>query len=153
MDQRIDIIWGDAIESMSKLPDGSVNLIIADPPYNLNKDYGNNQDKLQFDDYLNFTRQWLTQAKRILTSDGTIRNARPIDDFSAVVSYAEVKAKGYSLSAGQYFDIKIDYVDITEDEFNAQMKADMDELESMFSESHRLEDEIRSQLKSLRFGE
>lgn len=81
------------------------------------------------------------------------RNAQPIDDFSAVVSYAEVKAKGYSLSAGQYFDIKIDYVDITEDEFNAQMKADMDELESMFAESHRLEDEIRLQLKSLKFVE
>ena len=80
------------------------------------------------------------------------RNAQPIDDFSAVVSYAAVKAKGYSLSAGQYFDIKIDYVDITEDEFNAQMKADMDELESMFAESHRLEDEIRLQLKSLKFG-
>ncbi len=80
------------------------------------------------------------------------RNAQPVDDFSAVVSYADVKAKGYSLSAGQYFDIKIDYVDITEDEFNAQMKADMEELDSMFSESHRLEDEIRSQLKSLKFG-
>ena len=80
------------------------------------------------------------------------RNAQPIDDFSAVVSYADVKAKGYSLSAGQYFDIKIDYVDITEDEFNAQMKADMDELESMFAESHRLEDELRLQLNRLKFG-
>ena len=46
----------------------------------------------------------------------------------------------------------IDYVDITEDEFNAQMKADMDELESMFAESHRLEDEIRLQLNRLKFG-
>lgn len=82
----------------------------------------------------------------------TFRNAQAVDDFSAVVSYAEVKNKGYSLSAGQYFDIKIDYVDITEDEFNAQMKADMDELDAMFSESHRLEDEIRKQLKSLRLG-
>ena len=36
---------------------------------------------------------------------------------------------------------------------NAQMKADMDELESMFAESHRLEDEIRLQLKSLKFVE
>lgn len=89
------------------------------------------------------------EIEKIVTA---FRNAQPIDDFSAVVSYAEVKAKGYSLSAGQYFDIKIDYVDITEDEFNAQMKADMDELESMFAESHRLEDEIRLQLKGLKFG-
>ena len=34
----------------------------------------------------------------------------------------EIKEKGYSLSAGQYFDIKIDYVDITEEEFNAKKK-------------------------------
>lgn len=90
------------------------------------------------------------EIEKIVTA---YRNAQPIDDFSAVVSYAEVKAKGYSLSAGQYFDIKIDYVDITEDEFNAQMKADMDEQESMFAESHRLEDEIRLQLNRLKFGE
>jgi len=82
----------------------------------------------------------------------TFRNATPIEDFSVVVSYSDVKAKGYSLSAGQYFDIKIDYVDISADEFNAQMKADMDELESMFAESHRLEDEIRKQLKGLKFN-
>ncbi len=81
----------------------------------------------------------------------TFRNRKAVDDFSVVVSYQAVKAKGYSLSAGQYFDIKIDYVDITEDEFNAQMKADMDELEAMFAESHQLEDEIKKQLKSLKF--
>ncbi len=81
----------------------------------------------------------------------TFRNRKAVDDFSVVVSYQAVKDKGYSLSAGQYFDIKIDYVDITEDEFNAQMKADMDELEAMFAESHQLEDEIKKQLKSLKF--
>ncbi|MBR6124424.1 SAM-dependent DNA methyltransferase, partial [Candidatus Saccharibacteria bacterium] len=65
--------------------------------------------------------------------------------------YSEVKEKGYSLSAGQYFDIKIDYVDITADEFNAQMKADIEELTAMFAESHKLEKEIQKQLASLSF--
>lgn len=82
----------------------------------------------------------------------TFRNAEAVEDFSVVVSYSEVKEKGYSLSAGQYFDIKIDYVDISEDEFNAQMAADTAELQKMFEESHKLEDEINKQLASLKFG-
>lgn len=82
----------------------------------------------------------------------TFRNAEAVEDFSVVVCYSEVKEKGYSLSAGQYFDIKIDYVDISEEEFNAQMAADTAELQKMFEESHKLEDEINKQLASLKFG-
>lgn len=72
MDKELTAICGDAIEEMAKLPDKSVKLIVTDPPYNLNKDYGNNQDKLEFDDYLEFTRKWLLEAKRVLTDDGSI---------------------------------------------------------------------------------
>lgn len=66
------VICGDAIEEMKKLPDGTIRLIVTDPPYNLNKNYGNNQDRLEFDAYIDFSRQWLTEAKRVLTDDGTI---------------------------------------------------------------------------------
>ena len=72
MDKKLKIICGDAIEEMKKLPDGSVQLIVTDPPYNLNKDYGNNQDNLIFDDYLEFSRRWLREANRVLADDGTI---------------------------------------------------------------------------------
>ena len=72
MDQRLEIICGEAVEIMKTIKDSSIDLIIADPPYNLNKDYGNNQDKLQFEDYLNFSRQWLKEAKRVLSNNGTI---------------------------------------------------------------------------------
>ncbi|MCD8541654.1 MAG: hypothetical protein LRY22_03410, partial [Aliarcobacter cryaerophilus] len=44
----------------------------------------------------------------------------------------------------QYFDVKIEYVDITKDEFNAKMKSFSDNLENMFSESKELEDDIKS---------
>lgn len=81
----------------------------------------------------------------------TFRNKETVDDFSVAVTYEQIKEKGYSLSAGQYFDIKIEYVDITEDEFNAEMKADTEELSKMFDESHRLEDEIKAQLSGLEF--
>ena len=90
------------------------------------------------------------EIEKIVT---TFRKAKAVEDFSVVVTYSEVKEKGYSLSAGQYFDIKIDYVDITADEFNAQMKADTEELAAMFAESHKLEREIQKQLASLSFGD
>ncbi|MBR4625905.1 MAG: SAM-dependent DNA methyltransferase, partial [Alphaproteobacteria bacterium] len=67
-------------------------------------------------------------------------------------TYKQIKDKGYVLSAGQYFDIKIEYVDITEDEFNAQMQADTQDLASMFQQSRSLEEDIMQQLQSLRFA-
>lgn len=72
MDKELKIICGDAVEEMAKLPDKSVRLIVTDPPYNLNKDYGNNQDNLEFTEYLEFSRKWLKEAYRVLTDDGTI---------------------------------------------------------------------------------
>lgn len=68
----IEIKCGDAISLLKELPDSSINLIVADPPYNLGKDYGNNHDLKGFDDYLEFTRQWTSEAKRVLKDDGSI---------------------------------------------------------------------------------
>jgi type I restriction enzyme M protein len=80
------------------------------------------------------------------------QNKENIDDFSVAVTYNEIKEKNYSLSAGQYFDIKIDYVDITEEEFNQRMNNFKAELSKQFDESHRLEEEIMKQLNSLKFN-
>jgi len=88
------------------------------------------------------------EIERIVT---TFRNKEAVEDFSVCVSYSDIKAKGNSLSAGQYFDIKIEYVDITEEEFNARMTQYKKELTEQFAESRRLEDEIMKQLEQLRF--
>ena len=82
----------------------------------------------------------------------TFQNKEAVDDFSVAVTYTEIKEKGYSLSAGQYFDIKIDYVDITEEEFNKRIQGYKTALAQQFAESHRLEDEIMKQLGSLSFN-
>lgn len=82
----------------------------------------------------------------------TFRNKEAVEDFSVAVTYDDIKEKGYSLSAGQYFDIKIDYVDITEDEFNTRMANYKEELSRQFAESHRLEEEIMKQLDALQFN-
>lgn len=83
----------------------------------------------------------------------TFRGKEAVDDFSVTPSFEEIAEKGYSFSAGQYFDIKIDYVDITEEEFNKRMTGYKAELTSQFEESHRLEAEIMKQLDSLKFNE
>lgn len=83
----------------------------------------------------------------------TFRNEKAIDQFSVTPSYEEVAEKGYSFSAGQYFDIKIEYVDITEEEFNKRMADYEKTLTEQFAESHRLETEIMTQLKALKFNQ
>lgn len=83
----------------------------------------------------------------------TFQNKESVEDFSVAVTYDEIKEKNYSLSAGQYFDIKIDYVDITEDEFNQRMSNYKQTLTEQFAESHRLEEEIMAQFDALKFKE
>lgn len=68
----IDIILGDCLQELKKIGDNSVNLIVADPPYNVGKDYGNKSDKQDFDDYIAFTKKWLNECYRVLKKDGTI---------------------------------------------------------------------------------
>lgn len=67
-------------------------------------------------------------------------------DFSVVVSYEEIVAKNYSLSAGQYFDVKIDHVDISPEQFVEKMKDYTDNLEFLFGQTRELEQEIKKQL-------
>lgn len=90
------------------------------------------------------------EVEQIVT---TFRECKSVDDFSVCVSYEEIKEKGYSLSAGQYFDIKIEYVDITEEEFKARIASYRQTLTEQFTESHRLEEEIMRQLDNLKFNE
>jgi len=69
---NIEIITGDALVELGKIETSSVDLIVADPPYNLGKDYGNNHDIQGFDEYLLLSKNWLRQAHRILKPSGTI---------------------------------------------------------------------------------
>lgn len=70
--KNIKIEQADSLNYLESLEANSVDLIIADPPYNLNKDYGNKSDSMSFDEYINFTYKWVSQAERILKPNGTI---------------------------------------------------------------------------------
>ena len=82
----------------------------------------------------------------------TFKTKEEVEDFSKRVKFEDIIKKKYSLSAGQYFDIKIEYVDITEDEFNRRMAKHQENLQQMFEESHQLENDIMEQLKKLKFN-
>ena len=66
-------------------------------------------------------------------------------------TYDEIKEKKYSLAAGQYFDVKIDYVELTQDEFNAKMAEYTANLQALFAEGNALQAEIMEQLKKVKY--
>lgn len=88
------------------------------------------------------------EIEKIIT---TFRNREAVDDFSVAVTYDEIIAKKYSLAAGQYFDVKIEYVELTQDEFNAKMAEFKSELQSFFDEGNDLQAEIMKQLGKVKY--
>ena len=82
----------------------------------------------------------------------TFNSKEAVDDFSVVVKYAEIQTKNYSLSAGQYFEIKIEYVDISSDEFNKEVSSKESNLTKLFEQSNVLEKEILKNLSNLHNG-
>lgn len=81
----------------------------------------------------------------------TFNAKQAVEDFSVVVNYDEIAAKNYSLSAGQYFEVKIKYSDLTPEQFTAQMGRFTSKLDELFTESAGLEREIKKQLAGLRY--
>jgi len=81
----------------------------------------------------------------------TFNKHEAIEDFTVVVSYEEIKEKNYSFSAGQYFEVKIQYTDITPAEFENKMNGFKSNLDSLFAESKTLENEIQKQLNGLKY--
>jgi len=81
----------------------------------------------------------------------TFNKKEQIDGLSVVATYEEIKEKNYSFSAGQYFDIKIEYVDITKEEFDEKISEYQKNLSGCFKESKELEDKIIEQLKDLKY--
>ena len=99
---------------------------------------GKNQKTLLSDD----------EEQRIIN---TFNKHEAVEDFTVVVSYEQIKEKNYSFSAGQYFEVKIEYTDITPKEFEEKMNGFKTNLDSLFSESKTLEKEIQKQLNGLKY--
>jgi len=77
----------DCIKGMKKLPEQSVDLIIADPPYNIGKDFGNNLDKRELNEYVEWSKTWINEAIRIMKPAGTMF----IYGFSEILAHLSVE--------------------------------------------------------------
>jgi type I restriction enzyme M protein len=74
-----------------------------------------------------------------------------VEDFSVLVSYDQLAAKNFSLSAGQYFDVKVEYSELTVSEFSTKLKTYSDNLDELFIKSSALESEIKIKLGGLKY--
>ena len=81
----------------------------------------------------------------------TFAKQEVIDDFSVEVTYDQLKEKNCSFSAGQYFDVRIEYVELTKEEFNKKIKEFSNNLDKYFSDGKKLENEIRQRLEELKY--
>ena len=76
---------------------------------------------------------------------------KPVENFCVCPSYDEIKDKGYSLSAGQYYDVKIEHIDITEEEFNKRILGFKKALSSLTKDGDSIQEQINKSLGSLLF--
>lgn len=85
----MSIVHQDCLEGLQKLNDGSAQIIIADPPYNIGKHFGNNKDQRSLEDYLCWCDTWITECLRVLKPNGTMF----IFGFSEILAYIRVRLK------------------------------------------------------------
>lgn len=81
----------------------------------------------------------------------TFNAGKTVDDFCVAVSYEDIEQKKLSFSAGQYFEVKIEYVELTPEEFADKIGGFASRLEKLFEEGHRLEAGIKEQLERVRY--
>lgn len=81
------IILNDAVEELRKLPNECCDVIIIDPPYNIGKDFGNNKDKREINEYIRWSKSWIDESIRVLKPTGTMF----IYGFSEILAYLSVE--------------------------------------------------------------
>ncbi|MBI2995863.1 MAG: site-specific DNA-methyltransferase [Candidatus Melainabacteria bacterium] len=82
----IDKVYlGDCIEIMAKMPKNSINLIFADPPFNIGIKYDRYNDNLSYDEYYNWSKKWISETYKVLKNNGSIYIAIG-DEFAAEIN-------------------------------------------------------------------
>ena len=90
--------------------------------------------------------------KEVTLIEDTFIKQDVVDDFSVKVSYEQIKEKKYSFSAGQYFEVKIEFVELSEEEFNNRMLAYATRLNQLFAEGKFLEESMKEKMGELTYG-
>ena len=81
----------------------------------------------------------------------TFNTGKTVDDFCVAVSYEDIEQKKLSFSAGQYFEVKIEYVELTPEEFNQKMNGFAMRLNGLFLAGRQLESKIKEQLERVKY--
>lgn len=81
---------GDCVAGLKQIPDGSVDLAFADPPFNIGYEYDTYDDRLAEDHYLEWSAHWMSEIHRVLKSDGTFWLAIG-DEYAAELKVAAKK--------------------------------------------------------------
>lgn len=81
------IICNDALKELKKLPNASFDIIIADPPYNIGKDFGNNVDKKELGEYIKWSKEWIKECIRLMKPTATMF----IYGFSEILAHISVE--------------------------------------------------------------
>lgn len=81
----------------------------------------------------------------------TFNAGEPDDDFCVAVTYTDIEDKKLSFSAGQYFDVKIEYVELSATEFSEKMASFTASLQDLFTQSHGLEQKIKDQIGRIKY--
>lgn len=89
-----------------------------------------------------------TEEQKIIDS---FINKEEIEDFSVAVKLTDIKMRNYSLLAGQYFPVKIEYVEMEPEEFTKKMTTYQEELDELFDKGYNLQNDIRSALRNVRY--
>lgn len=84
---------GDCIAGLKKVPDSAVDLVFADPPFNIGYKYDEYKDQLESEHYLEWSSQWMSQVHRVLKDDGAFWLAIG-DDYAAELKI-EAKKLGF----------------------------------------------------------
>ena len=77
----------------------------------------------------------------------TFSTKEAVEDFSVIVSYDDLEEKNYSLSAGQYFEVKVDYVEISQDDFRIKLSNYENNLGQLFKDSSELQSSLLEIIK------
>lgn len=91
------------------------------------------------------------KSEEIKKIEDTFIHQDVVEDFSVSVTYEQITEKNYSLSAGQYFEVKIEFVELSPEDFDERMRAYSAKLEELFAEGKELEEEIKEKLGELRY--
>lgn len=97
------------------------------------------------------TQRTVLSDDEVILIQETFINQKVVEDFSVKVTYEQVREKSYSFSAGQYFDVKVEIVELSQDEYNRKMEIFENNIAKLFEEGRILEESIKVKLGELKY--